>query len=211
MCFSTQSSFLAWTLSYSIAIYLYLRNQNYDRWNAAFIISFSSIQLIEAGIWSTIDESPSNINSLLTCMILLVLLSQPLVQTYMGYKNVENASSKKTLYIASILFIILFGIGLYRVSKNGSSFSSTVGPNGHLIWNDPSSSNSSFLGSGLIISLYLLGLFIPLLFMKEYRGIPLLVIGLITFFYNLKYSGTNEFGSMWCFSAVAYSMVALFV
>ncbi len=202
MCFDTETSLLAWSLSYSIAFFLYFRNRGYDRWNAAFIISFATIQLLEAGLWSNL-ENP-DINSLFTRLVLLVLLTQPLVQTFMGYKSTKS----ELLFYSSIVFCIILIYGLYRITQG--TFTSTIGPNGHLVWTS-SEYPSNFLGPSWVTILYLLGLMVPLLFMKEYRGIPLLLVGLGTFAYNLKYSSSGEFGSMWCFSAVIYSILALFV
>lgn len=218
MCYSVEASLTAWVISYAIAIYLFYRNQNYDRWNAAFIISFSTIQLIEAGLWLTNPKNPNNsdINGMLTKILLIVLLCQPLVQSFMGYKNTES----DILFYMSIVFLLILVYGFLKITSNASleghgvTFNSSVGENGHLVWerNDTKESqNELFLGPNWIVWLYLLGLFLPLLFMKEYRGLPLLAVGLGTFYYNTKYSNTKEFGSMWCYSAVIYSIVALFV
>lgn len=209
MCFSKESSLLAWTLSYTIAWYLYERDKGIDRWNAGFIIAFSTIQLLEGGLWSFQKGGHSEeINDLLTRMILLTLICQPFFQTTLGYKYTKSK-------FLGMLSLVLFGIIIWTCirlwrSKPGQ-FSSHPGPGGHLIWTDKA--NDSFLGGNFIGAIYFAGLFIPLLFMfKIYdKALLLLVIGIITVIYSLFFAPGKEFGSFWCFSAVAYSIAALFV
>lgn len=209
MCFDKQSSFLAWSLSCSIAFYLYKRDRGYDKWNAGFIISFATIQLIESGLWLTVENDNKGINSLLTKIILLTLVSQPLVQTYLGYKYTKSD-------ILGILSFVFAGIMLWsilRVVKSpNSDFSSTVGPNGHLVWED-SSNKSNFMGNSFVGIMYLLGLFIPLMIGMQYRSkeVFLIAVGICTAIYSLLYAGPKQFNSYWCFTAVAYSIAAIFV
>jgi hypothetical protein len=209
MCFDKESSLLAWTISYTIAWYLYERNLNVDRWNAGFIIAFSTIQLLEGGLWSFQKGGHSNeINDLLTRLILLTLVCQPFFQTTLGYKYT------KSKFLGMLSFILL-GIIIWTCIRLWKStpgqFSSHPGPGGHLIWNDDKS--GWFLGGPLIGAIYFAGMFIPLLFMlqKYDKALLLLVIGIITVIYSLFYAPGREFGSFWCFSAVAYSIAALFV
>lgn len=207
MCFDPQSSLLAWSLTYSIALYLYYRNENYDRWNALFIISFSTIQLLEAGIWKSLKSGNQWANDLLTRLILVVLLTQPLVQSYMGYRYTQQM----VLAFTSGIFLGLLIWGLIRVWKSTpGQFHSSVGPNGHLIWSD-SLAGSGFLGSFWAGALYVAGLFIPLFFMKDRKGWPLLFIGALTVAYSLFVSSKGEFASYWCYIAIVYAMAAVFV
>lgn len=222
MCFDADSSLLAWTLSYSIATFLFHRDRGFDRWNAGFIICFATIQLLEAGIWMTREsktkhEHSEELNDLLTRVILLALVSQPLFQTYLGYKYTKST----VLGILSYVFfgIILWtGLRLWR-SKRGE-FSSSPGPNGHLIWSDSQYPNSFMGGStGPIIgAIYFIGMFLPLVYMafhsppgKWPRAVLLMLIGVVTAVYCLFYAAPKEFGSYWCFTATAYSLAALFV
>ena len=205
MCFDTQSSLLAWSLALSIAFYLFNRNQNYDRWNAAFIICFTLIQLLEGGIWETLGES-AVVNDLLTRLILIVLVAQPLIQSYFGYKYTQDS----TLLGFTAVYLIIMVISLFRVgtSKPGQ-FSSAPGPSGHLIWSDSKSKN--FIGCGMIAMLYLAGLMVPLMFMKDYKWVPLVLIGVGTALYSLWIAGKDEFSSYWCFVSVLYAVTCLFV
>lgn len=211
MCFNAPTSLAAWIIANLIALYLWNRNRNYDRWNAVFIFTFTLIQLLEAGLWSTDKES---LNQLLTGLIVLALLAQPLVQSYMGYKYMSSTklggdsyTKQNLLLIMTYVYVILFIWGLIKVISNRESYQSKVGPNGHLVWESK--------GEPHVLSpftwLYLIGLFIPLLFMKNYKGLPLLAIGLITFAYSWIKTKGKEFSSLWCFTAVIYAFVALFL
>lgn len=218
MCYSVESSLSAWAIANTISIYLYQRNRRYDRWNAGFISTFTTIQLLEAGLWKSMDKESKEMNDLLTRLVLLVLLLQPLSQTYLGAKY----TGSETLYCLSFIFLGVFIWGLIRVGKSKpGQFSTKKGPGGHLVWTDSGSSGiskssgTSFLGgdTGLIIpGLYFTGLFVPLLFAKDYRGVPLLATGIITALYSMYYAGGGEeFSSLWCFYAVIYAAVAVYI
>lgn len=197
MCFSAPSSLLAWGFANSIAFYLWQRNKNYDRWNAAFIFTFTLIQLLEAGLWSTDSKDT---NQVLTSIIMVALLAQPLVQSYMGWKYTKQP-------VLQIMTYIFIGLLIWGIFKAGSEkFQSYKGPNSHLVWESE--------GQSYILQpftwLYFLGLFIPLLYMGV-KGLPLIAIMMATLIYSWMATKGKEFGSMWCFTSVAYALVALFV
>ena len=203
MCFNTTSSLTAWLFANTIAVYLFLRNQNYDRWNAIFIFTFTLIQLLEAGIWRNLDNYW---NSYLTATILIAILVQPLVQSYLGYKY----TGAYPLLILTILLSIILVISILRIIfSNISHFITYVGKNGHLVWTD--STNPIFIGNNIILIIYLIGLLVPLLFMEQYKGWPLLIVAIITALWSWYNSKNNEFSSLWCYTAIIYSLVALFI
>lgn len=234
MCFDKDSSLLAWTISYTIAMFLFYRNRNFDRWNAGFIICFATIQLLEAGLWSVYEEKTKNehskeITDLITRLILIALVTQPLFQTYLGYKHLpkENAISDG-LKLMCFVFIGILLWSFYRIWKSKpGEFSSQPGPNGHMIWTDSKYPNNFLGGAGgiMIGVLYFIGLFVPLLAMAYfssgtavnkgplgvYGPLLLLLVGITTAIYSLKYAAPKEFSSYWCFVAVAYSLTSLFV
>ena len=212
MCFSIESSLSAWATANVISVYLYCRNKNYDRWNAGFISTFTTIQLLEGGVWYSLENKKKSLNDLLTRLILIALLLQPLVQTYLGYTHTKSAF----LGILSYIFIGMLVWGLLRVCKSPKgSFSSSVGPKGHLVWNSTESSN--FIGgknevlSKIIPIFYFIGISLPLFFMKNHKGLPLLIVGIGTAAYSLLYASGKEFSSMWCFTAVLYAFTSLLV
>ena len=200
MCFNTKSSAIAWAISIIISIFLYVRNKNYDRWNSAFIMCFSTIQLLEAGIWST-----NNMNELLTELILLALVFQPLVQSYAGYIYTKNM----ILALMSFVFLgIIFWSSIRILKAKSMQFGSKIGEKGHLVWYD-TEEKENFLGGTPIVIWYMAGLLLPLLFMKN--SLPLIITGITTLLYSSVFAGKGEIGSYWCFTAVIYSIVSIFV
>ncbi|KKL89159.1 hypothetical protein LCGC14_1917510 [marine sediment metagenome] len=200
MCYSTESSLIAWVISVVIGCYLWNRNRKYDRWNASFIWTFSAVQLWEAGIWSSTNKSQQNFYLKL---LLLTLLAQPLVQTYSGWR----ATGSRTLQIMTGVFLLIWFYTLYRTFTE--QFYVTKGPHGHLIWH--SDSGSFIQGNIPVIGiLYLLGLFLALLWILP-TSIPLIAIGGATILWSLLQTSTGEFDSYWCYVAVAYSITAIFV
>ena len=200
MCYSAESSMTAWALANFIALILFCRNSNYDRWNAGFIIVFSTVQLLEAGIWQGVS------NELLTRLILIVLMLEPLAQCWLG--AIYTGSS--LLYYLTLLFVIVF---LYTwivrvVPAKPGQYSTIVGPNGHLVWRDRKGTSSGLMGS--LAPLWLVGMVLPLFFAKG-RGVPLIAVGLGSFLYSMTHASADEVGSMWCYYAVLYAVVALFV
>lgn len=207
MCFSVQASIVAWIVANVIAVYLWIRNRHYDRWNAVFIMTFTLIQLMEAGLWRSIQIDNATLNAIITSLIPLALLAQPLVQSMMGY---WSTGSTILLSLGVLVGAIMIGTIIRIADTPVSVFSSIVGEHGHLIWNDSSTPNGSIIGGNFVGFIYLIGLFLPLLWMG-WRGIPLLIVGLITFSFSWYMAGSKEFGSYWCFTAIAYALVALFV
>ena len=199
MCFDSGSSLLAWSLALSISYYLYHRNRRFDRWNAAFIMTFTLIQLLEAGLWQTIGpdgvaiQSRRQTNELLTKMVLLALLLQPLVQSAMARSySPSSSSSSSTLKVLVIMFVAFLAYGFLRVlSASSGQFTTHRGHGGHLIWND--SANSSFLGGFAVTALYLFGLFAGLALVQGMSALPLIAIGAATAMYSLA---TRRRGSL---------------
>lgn len=214
MCYSLEASLSAWLIANSLAIYLFYRNRNYDRWNAGFVCVFSTIQLLEAGLWWTYGTSKGS-NSLLTKMILLCLMLQPLAQSYLGYRY----TSSEFLKYLSFVYLGVMLWSLYRIGSSSSKdFYSKTNSQSHLVWHDAGaeSKGGNFVGGvspmrWIVPTLYLFGLFVPLFFAKHNRGIPLLFVGGATALYSIFLAKGEEWGSLWCFYAVIYAIIAVFV
>lgn len=205
MCFDTTSSFLSWGISVAIAAYLYKRNKESDRFYALFILCFSLIQLLEGLIWLDLDSK--KFVPLLTTLILIGLCLQPIVQTFGSVKyQTSSDESIANLQITGAWFVL--GVFLYQIYKFiGSKNYSIVGEKGHLVWTTSSTPNGIFKTEIAII--YLLGLFLPLVIIPTTKNCILALIGVITFGYSWLKTRSKEFGSYWCFTAIAYSVAAL--
>lgn len=200
MCYSTQSSLIAWIISLLIGIYLWNRNRNYDRWNASFIWAFSAVQLWEAGIWSSTTNLQTNFYLKL---LLISLLAQPLVQTYWAWRT--TGSQFLQVMVGVYLFIWLYTV--YRALTE--SFYVTKGPHGHLVWNSKQT-NFVYGDFPVIGVLYLIGLFLGLLWVFP-TSLPLIAVTIATIVWSLSRASGKEFASYWCYIAVFYSVTALFV
>ncbi|ALX27592.1 membrane protein [Golden Marseillevirus] len=196
MCFSLESSLCAWALSIAFVVLLWTRNKLYDRWNASFLLCFSTIQLVEAGLWYNLGSQGSN--KALTSTILPLLLLQPLVQNYMGWKTTGSEVLKSTTILYLLLFLSAFSQGM------GKEYHTVVGEKGHLVWE---TKEGEGVMPGWAAPLYLFGLFFPLLWQNK-KGIPLIATGALTALYSWFKTNGREFSSYWCFTSVIYGVIA---
>ena len=217
MCYSTQSSLTAWIVSVVICFYLWIRNNNFDRWNAGFIFCFSIIQLWEACIWYNKTNEPNLLNAdlnseLFVKLILISLFVQPLLATYYAY----HATGSQILKIMTGVYVFLLLYAIYRVFTE--HFHASIGTNGHLVWNSGlrdesgSSTDPDFInGNGtypFVGTLYLIGMCLGFLwFLPDL--LPTLITVIVTALWAFANSSTREFGSYWCHVAVGYAFIAL--
>jgi len=203
MCYSAESSITAWIISVIIASYLWYRNNNYDRWHASFIWTFSAVQLWEAGIWSSDNN---NDKSMFVKLIALTLVAQPLVQTIGAYMKTEKGANSPFLKSLATIYLFIFVYTMYRVLT--TKFSATTGPNGHLVWKAGDGSGIIHGKYPVISVLYMCGLLVGLLY-----GLPktnwLIVTAILTLLFSVSRVSTQEFSSYWCYIAVIYSFVAV--
>ena len=196
MCYSVESSLTAWAVSVAIACYLWYRDNGYDRWNASFIWTFSIVQLWEAGLWATNKD-------IFVKLITVSLALQPLIQTFGAWQVTRENILKPVIAFYSL--VLLYAIYRSLVDQ----FSSSIGPNGHLVWE---TDRGTILGGDFPILniVYIVGLFWGL-FWGLPKTIPLIVIGAGTLLWSLSRVATGEIASYWCFIAVAYSITAVLI
>lgn len=202
MCFSKETSLVTWFVVTLASISLYQKRTNNSKWMAIFIIVFSTVQLLEGILWYSIENNHKTLNKYITQCLLMVLWMEPISLTIGGILY-SRGYDLKPLYI---LLLLLIGVLCYSVSRiidDGHNFETTVGENGHLVWDK----NGKFIeGDSVygkyIFCLYLLGMMFAFLYMKPSKvAIPLFLTGFITYHMNdLRYK-TGEFSSMWCFTA----------
>lgn len=206
MCFDYKSSVGAWLLASGISIYMLANPQTYYNWIPLLILTFAQIQILEAILWVN-NNNNSNINEFITTLIPFFLLLQPLVNSYVGYKN----TNEDLLYYLTLVFV--FVILYYILIAKQSSYNTTVGPNNHLVWNryDQNNNKVPLLGNNIVIVLYLVGIFVPLFFIPDLTlRYVIITYALITFVYSMyNYLNTDEMGSMWCYLAVGIAVLAL--
>ena len=201
MCIDQQTSLNSFLLSIFASIFLIFRNNTFDIGNAVFIISFTTIQLLEYFIWKNINI-PEN-NEYYTRLIPLVLFIQPIVQTYFAYKFTLNNTLYNLLIVYIIMFVYIF------VTINNFNYQSTIGPNKHLIWykiDKITKEQSTVIKRHVLGYIYLIGMGIGLWYTGNYL---LLSYGILSFMYIFINYPEDEFSSMWCFVAIVYSLLCL--
>lgn len=218
IAFST--TIIAWLATLTIAIVLIIRGRNYDKWNGIFLLSFSFVQFLEFGLWIALNNGSVETVSLLTSIMLIALWIQPFVQSYAGYYYVSQKGAvlwQEIILVAmSFVYVGLIAYALIRAFDpevlgipRSQRVRTTIGPNGHLVWVDEAG-KSSFISGGVTVLtvLFLLGLFVPILFMGV-RGLFLAAFGLISLGVAYWLSSSEEVGSYWSYFSVLYGLIAL--
>lgn len=201
MCFNWEISLLTWFFAIACFIFLIKRNHKDDIWLALFILTFSTIQLLEALIWLNIS-SPKKLN-IITKIVLIFLWLQPLVNCMAGFITTKVA----VLGIGAALYLCLLAYS--TISSSSETFTAVKGPNCHLVWKR--SGSGHFMKSNLFGGIYLLGLFLPLLFLaKPITRYVALFTAFITFTLS-RYYYDPEFSSIWCFSSLLFSLSVIVV
>lgn len=184
----------AWIVSLVIGYILYVRNRLYDRWNAIFLVTFTTIQLIEGGLWFSVETGNTQANRTLTKFVIVALFAQPLVQTYFGYLYTGSV----VLYYFSFVFLGLFLWAIYLVLTRDMGISQP-GKSGYLVWGSLSKIPP------WVLIVYITGLFLPLIIAKSWS---LFIVGVITAFFSWLVNA-EAFASLWCLTSCAYGVVAL--
>ena len=217
MCWNKEVSIITYITVMVMVIILFKRNSGPDRHIALFSGIFVTIQLLEFFIWLSIENNNRTLNDYMTRLVLIFLWAQPLANTFMAYKGATNFKARSILMFLLIVFILLFLVSLVN-SIGGFKFESDKGGNCHLVWKRKINEDSSELKSGFnfmanhpsMTFIYILGLFIPLLFIKPLKkGILLSVVGLLLLIISRKMSSQEEFSSWWCWIAGIFTLVAL--
>lgn len=216
MCWNKEVSIATYITVIVLVVILYRRNVGADRHLAIFSAIFVTIQLLEFFAWLSIENEDRSLNDLVTRLILIFLWAQPLINSYMVFKGTTNLRSKYFMLLAVVVFGFMF-VAAVVTAMRGSSFMTNKGPLCHLIWNrrddedDEYLKGAKFMGDHSIVEvLYLLGLFIPLLFIKPFKkGLALALLGAILAIIAKKRSTDDEFSSWWCWIAGVFTLGAL--
>lgn len=205
MCYSFESSISSWVITFILCVIMLVNPQTYSNWLPLFILTFTQIQIMEAILWSNMDSENKQINQSTTKLLSFMLWLQPLMNTFIAYKN-----TKEDLLFYGIYFYVLIIIFHYLSSRN-DTFITDVGTNGHLQWNrrDEKGNDYSFvLGNKYMCFLYLAGVFLPFIFMQSDMKYLALTFFSGTFLLSaLKYK--KEFGSMWCYYSIFASIMVM--
>lgn len=198
MCYSFKASITAWIIALVSCLYMLSYPEIYGTWIPLFILTFSQIQILEAIIWSN-----GNKNTETTRLLMFFLLLQPLVNSFLGYRNTNN----KFLLYSSFFYgaIIIY----HLITSRKDEFKTMTGPTGKLIWSRfRDGKEVNVFGNEFIGFVYFAGLFFPFFFMEgNVKYVPLFT-AVITFMITVV-RNRCEFYSTWCYLAIMMSVVML--
>lgn len=192
MCWSYEASILTGMFSYIIAGILYKRNKCYDRWLAMFIMSFSTIQWLEAILWKNIGNN--YINKYITKYAIPFVLASEGVAALYGAGMHSKIPTE--LYI---VYFIYAAVVFYICSNN---FEYSVVHMNNLQW-----TNKQNITMGIVYALFLV---YP--FMLYMDGIlKYIIVGgvMSTLLYSVILYN-HAWHSNWCFFANIVNIVLLF-
>ena len=184
MCWNFEASFITGLFSYITAYIIYNRDYKYDKWLAFFILSFSSIQFLEAIIWKNLDN---DINHYVTKYFIPFILASEGVASLYGAGLFEDISDE--MYIIYFILAVL----IFYISMN-SHERSTLTDNNNLRW----TKENDNLSIGIMFALFITLPF--MLYMKNDDITKYTIIGgtFATLIYSIILY-KESWGSNWCF------------
>lgn len=193
MCWNADISINTFIFSLGALLFIYLTN-TFTKYKTVFfknpltyffILSVSSMQLIEFFLWRNLKNK--QINTLLSVCAFLVIVMQQII-FIMLIPNVRFRYSIFSLWILLGIFLII-----YKIKTNSIDFSTSIGINGHLSWNW-----ANFKGyDNIWVFIGLLFYIIPSILITN--DVLILSSTMFILFSSLYfYFKSNTFGTMWC-------------
>lgn len=139
MCWNKEVSISSFVIISLLCYKLYTRNLPNDRMLAVFIMTYGSMQLFEAIIWTGIDFNIPSLNYLGSFLASIVLFTHAIGLIYgieidKYYQESKNTQKFKNMKIVAWM-IFIFGVGyiFYNMSKNNYPYSLVIKDSLH--WN----------------------------------------------------------------------------
>jgi hypothetical protein len=195
MCWSYEASLYTGLFTYITGAIAYNRNQGYDRWLAMFILSFGTIQFLEAFLWKNIDKN-NDVNYYITkYAIPFILASEGLVALY-------GASLHKKISDDMFVIYIICAFLIFTIGTQNSKYT-TISSTGNLTWGNISAHNYT----GILFIIYLL---LPFwLYMEDEKMRIVVITGCIMTYIYSVFVYKESWGSNWCFFANSLSAIVL--
>lgn len=213
MGYIAKVSITSWWILALMSLFLWYRNEKYDRALSVFVFTLGLIELIEYGIHSGSDPSQSKRAIFITLWLQCLVLAIGVFIFTKTHGDSNNFYQKIAFDLAGwnlFLFTIFFVVALILSYVSGYSFLSLSNNNMELRTDNNSSSNNWMW-------LYLLGLFIPLLIIflfysfSDY-GIAIMIIYSIFSAICLSLNLQSEtFTSVFSYLAVGFAFLAWFI
>ncbi len=159
-----------------------------------FLLSVSSIQLVEYFLWKNIENNNITNNTFYTKLGLLILLLQPIFSLQLininSKKDEDDKNIMLTIYVISIIFLFI-----YKKIFNPFNFTTNIVSN-HLSWGF-----MEFKGlENIFLALWVFT--ISFVVFKNKNNILTYIISIFILAYTIyKYNKDNTWGSMWCWAS----------
>ena len=217
MCFTAKASVTSWWILALLSLFLWYRNQQYDRALSIFVFTLGLVQLLEYGIHSGADPQQSGRALFITLWLQCLVLAIGVFIFINGARDPDNPTLSETIVhtIAGwnlFLFAIIFVVALVLSFTTESTFSGAPGESGHIEW---------YMNGGPLLGkwgwLYIIGILVPLLLIFAYymwadiRIAILIIYGALSAAYVLSNYPPAAFSSMWCYLAVFFAFLAWFL
>lgn len=197
-----------WWILVLIALFLWYRNEKYDRVLAAFIVGLALVQLIQYAIYSGADSNQS-IRAIFVILWLQCIILAIGVYVFIATQQPSSSMIKTIAGWNLILFAIFFVVSLLYAIFSTSIFSSDIDSNGHISW---------LRDGGQLLGgfgwLYLIGIFLPLFLLfayYDYADLPMAILilyaAITAAWVGLTYN-IEEFGSIWSYFAIGFAFLA---
>ena len=201
MCYNFTVSLWSGIAIFSIALYLYQRNQLYDRYLAIFLMAGGSMQFLEAYIWRNLKD-PYNP----TYIYILLALQLPILLATSYYYAPKDSFLRQPIWIGLFtILVFLFTLHYLRLIMQSKKASVQIGPNGHMSWHIWP---YAFHPMELIYYLIIFCFFAPYLHSKRILLIMIATFGFLMYA-MIRYGVTMEWGSMWCWMVLFLAILAL--
>jgi hypothetical protein len=170
--------------TFSLAVYgaILTTISNYSPFSyIVFMMSFSIMQLLEAGIWETL--SIAMWNRTLSMLGLFIIGCQPML----AILTMNPGVLRRSMLLSYAAFVLLY---IFLVLPN-VVWRTTVAPNGHLRW--------EWLRPPLVMILaWLFFLIAPLYLRDSKRKVAFWFVLISALLVLWKYYDTGTWGSLWC-------------
>lgn len=195
MCWNADISINTFMFACLALVFIYIAN-TYTRYKSdtfknplvyLFLFEVASMQLLEFFLWRNLNNK--RVNKLLSQISYHVILIQIITLMFM----VKNANIKHALL--GLLALTYIGQLIYIKTTHNIKLYTTVGENGHIVWEWMNLKNNE----QLFLIIYLLFYTISIILIDN-TLLNIFVLGSL-FFSLLFYYKYSTFGTMWCWMA----------
>ena len=214
---TAKASITSWWIFALMSLFLWYRNEGYDRSLSVFVFTLGLTQLIEYGVHSGTDPHQSGRALYITLWLQCLVLAIGVFIFINSSKDPDEPSTSENVIntIAGwnlFLFAIVFVVALVLLFTSESTFSGGWTVSGSMEWymdGEPMLGRWGWL--------YLIGIFVPLLLIFAYYAwadvglVNNILYGILTAVYVIYIYPPAAFSSMWCYLAVGFALLAWFV